>query len=140
MATTPSYKKPGNFDLKYTYQSKITKPSRKLNFTAQPPEDVGKKMTLNVVKEAPVWEKVHVVAKVVQVSTPVKVSEKLTKMTIRIADETDSIHLAIWNEDIEKVAIGRRYRWEDIIVREFMGEKTLSTSTDSHITLHDDLE
>ncbi|WAR14978.1 hypothetical protein MAR_005083, partial [Mya arenaria] len=107
MATMPSYKKPGNFDLKYTYQSKITKPSRKLNFTSQPPEDVGKKMTLNVVKEAPVWEKVHVVAKVVQVSTPVKVSEKLTKMTIRIADETDSIHLAIWNEDIEKVAIGR---------------------------------
>ncbi|WAR14937.1 hypothetical protein MAR_005042 [Mya arenaria] len=110
MATMPSYKKPGNFDLKYTYQSKITKPSRKLNFTSQPPEDVGKKMTLNVVKEAPVWEKVHVVAKVVQVSTPVKVSEKLTKMTIRIADETDSKHLAIWNEDIEKVAIGRTNR------------------------------
>ena len=86
------------------------------------------------------YERVTVEAKVIQLHEPQEVSGEMRKQDLLIADSSGSIQLTIWQEMIGTVSKDQSYRFTNMMVRIFKGNKYISTSkTDSNITSIDNI-
>jgi hypothetical protein len=63
----------------------------------------------------------------------------LTKVVAVVADSTASLQLAIWNEQVDALQIGKSYLLTEVSVRHFDGDVTLTTTPQSLITLTEDI-
>ena len=73
---------------------------------------------------------VSVQAKILSKEQPTTKSVKMASVLLSnciMADQTGSIKLALWGEDIPKISVGQSYDFENLIVKEFDG-KYLSLS------------
>lgn len=75
-----------------------------------------------------------------QLSTPVKVNEQLTKLLVKVADDTASINMTLWNEHINAITINKTYKFSSLTVRQFNSEKTLSSNLQTKFQLVTDME
>lgn len=62
-----------------------------------------------------------------------KAKADLTKLDGILVDEQGAIPITIWNEQISSVEDGKSYSFRNIRVRQYMGDKYLSTSKDTDI-------
>jgi len=75
--------------------------------------------------------KVDLVAKVLEISEPREVVSKFDGQVYRVADaiisdETGTVKLSLWNEQIERVNVNDTIKIENGYVRSFKGEKQLN--------------
>ena len=76
------------------------------------------------------FEKVSLVAKVLRVCDPVKVSGGLSKQDIIIADSSDCGKLTVWEKDVGCVTEGSSYRFSNVVIRSYQLQKFLSLPKD----------
>jgi replication factor A1 len=75
--------------------------------------------------------KVDLVARVLEISEPREVVSKFDGQVYRVADaiigdETGTVKLSLWNEQIERVNVNDTIKIENGYVRSFKGEKQLN--------------
>ena len=89
---------------------------------------------VGVVHELVQYQRVTVEGKVVELDVVKEVSGGKKEQDLVIADSSGSTRLTVWEEVIGKVVEGKSYRFTGMMVREFKGEKFLSTGkTDSKV-------
>lgn len=93
------------------------------------PNQSGGKMKISEL--APNMKGVDIEAKVLEISEPRQVRSKTTGKPLRVAealigDETDTIELTLWNEQIEQVKVNDRIRINNGYVTSFRGRKQLN--------------
>ena len=84
--------------------------------------------------------RVNIEAKVVQKSETREVTSRYTNETYRVADatiqdETGSITLTLWNEQIEQVNLDDRVRIENGYIKSFRGELQLNSGKYGTLTV-----
>ena len=82
-------------------------------------------MTITTLKD---YTKLTVEVKVVGVEHPTEIGEGRKKQDIFVADKTYQSRMTIWEDNIGKVEKGKSYRFCGILVREFRGEKYITTA------------
>ena len=92
-------------------------------------------LTVKQAFSADLYKKIDVIAKVMS-----KNINKQVKVDCVIADETDSIKLALWEELIDKVECGRSYVFRGVTIRVFDDTKYLSTNESTILEAKDDIE
>lgn len=85
-------------------------------------------------------KRVNVEAKVVEKSDPREVKSRFKDETYRIvdavvADETGSIKLTLWNEQIEQVNVGDNIKIDNGYVTSFKGEAQLNVGKFGKLTI-----
>lgn len=73
------------------------------------------------------FQRVTAVVKVKAVEEKCQVPDGRWKQDIKISDECGSGRLTVWQDEIGKMDVGKSYRLSDVMVREFRGQKFLST-------------
>jgi hypothetical protein len=63
----------------------------------------------------------------------------LTKVMAEVADNTACLQLAVWNDQIDALQIGKSYLLKEVSVRHFDGDITITTTPQSSISLIDDI-
>ena len=109
-------------------------------FDVTPPSETKDAITpISAVQQFNQYERVTVEAKVMQLHEPQEISG-MKKQDLLIADTSGCIRLTIWEETIGKVTKDQSYRFTNMMVRIFKGNKFISTSkTDSDITSIDNI-
>ncbi|MEM2341773.1 MAG: OB-fold nucleic acid binding domain-containing protein [Candidatus Bathyarchaeia archaeon] len=84
--------------------------------------------------------KVSLVAKVLEISEPREVTSRFSGETFRVADaiigdETGTIKLSLWNEQIERVNVNDTIKIENGYVRSFRGERQLNVGKYGKLTV-----
>jgi replication factor A1 len=84
--------------------------------------------------------RVDLTAKVVEISEPRRVQSRYSGRTFRVADaiisdETGSIKLTLWNEQIEQVKVNDTIKIENGYVRSFRGEIQLNVGRYGKLTV-----
>jgi len=84
--------------------------------------------------------KVNLVAKVLEISEPREVVSRFSGETFRVADaiigdETGTIKLSLWNEQIERVNVNDTIKIENGYVRSFRGERQLNVGRYGKLTV-----
>ena len=70
---------------------------------------------------------------------PVQISKSLTKVVAVVADSTASLQLAIWNQQVDQIQIGKSYFLTEVSVRHFDSDVTHTTTPQTSITETDDI-
>ena len=87
--------------------------------------------------------KVTVKAKVLDkpesTSKTTKIGNTVNLCNITIADNTSSIILALWEQDIERAELGKSYKFERLTVKLFDNVKSLSKPSSGVITQIEDI-
>jgi len=83
---------------------------------------------------------VNLVAKVLEISEPREVVSRFDGRAYKVADaiigdETGTIKLSLWNEQIERVSINDTIKIENGYVRSFRGEKQLNVGRFGKLTV-----
>ncbi|MEM1582370.1 MAG: OB-fold nucleic acid binding domain-containing protein [Candidatus Bathyarchaeia archaeon] len=84
--------------------------------------------------------KVDLVAKVLEISEPREVISRFSGQVFKVADaiigdETDTIKLSLWNEQIDRVNINDTIKIENGYVRSFRGERQLNVGRFGKLTV-----
>ncbi|MBS7624411.1 DNA-binding protein [Candidatus Bathyarchaeota archaeon] len=84
--------------------------------------------------------KVDITARVLEVSEPREVISRFSGQVFRVADaiigdETGTIKLTLWNEQIEQVKVNDTIKIENGYVRSFRGERQLNVGKFGKITV-----
>lgn len=96
------------------------------------------KMKIKELKDG--MRKVDVTARVLEVSEPREVISRFSGQVFRVADaiigdETGTIKLTLWNEQIEQVKVNDTIKIENGYVRSFRGERQLNVGKFGKITV-----
>lgn len=83
---------------------------------------------------------VNLVAKVLEISEPREVTSKLDGRTHKVAeaiigDDTGTIKLSLWNEQIGRININDTIKIENGYVRSFKGERQLNVGRFGRLTV-----
>ncbi len=85
------------------------------------------------------WENVVLTGEVTQIKEPVVIGKnKLNLCECILADSSASIHLDVWEENIQKVSLGNCFTFRPLQVRVWAGKKKLSTTQVTNITAVND--
>lgn len=91
------------------------------------------------------WDAVEVVGKIVKLGSPHAVHRKgqIAPKTVDLceavlADSTGSIRLDVWAENIKELTLGYVYRLRPVGIRLWSGQKKMSTTVNTRITVVDD--
>ncbi|MEM1586332.1 MAG: OB-fold nucleic acid binding domain-containing protein [Candidatus Bathyarchaeia archaeon] len=84
--------------------------------------------------------RVNIVAKVLEISEPREVVSRFDGRIYRVADavisdDTGTIKLSLWNEQIERVNVNDTIKIENGYVRSFKGEKQLNVGKFGKLTV-----
>jgi len=84
--------------------------------------------------------RVNLVAKVLEISEPRKVVSRFSGQVFRVADaiigdETGTIKLSLWNEQIEQVKVNDTIKIENGYIRSFRGEPQLNVGRYGKLTV-----
>jgi len=88
----------------------------------------SKTVKVGSIEELPLYKRYDVNVKVVSSSEEEIVSNGLKKQDLVVGDDSGSIRLTLWESEIGKMEVGCSYKLSDVMVREFRGQKFLSTS------------
>jgi len=96
------------------------------------------KMKIKELKDG--MRKVDITARVLEVSEPREVISRFSGQVFRVADaiigdETGTIKLTLWNEQIEQVKVNDTIKIENGYVRSFRGERQLNVGKFGKITV-----
>lgn len=140
----PSYKSPGEFDIKLTNSTKISPAKVDYTFednTTRHQQKIAE-VKIKDVSKLPQDTKVTVTAKVTKqlesVQQDLHYNRTMKRTTFIIADETAAIHLTLWGSD-DQVVQDSSYKFENLSIKSFECTK-LSTNPYSIISKVDDIE
>ena len=136
----------GDFELHCTAKTNVVaNPMKKFNIS-----DKGIYTSSHVLEQLSDLENkikgqsVTVRGKITDTTAPVEVSQsssgaKLQKQDCILADSRMSIPLKIWEEDVGKVCKGKSYQFIKVKMRQYQGERFLTTTEDSSFEEIDDI-
>ena len=91
------------------------------------------------------WDEVEMVGKIIDLGTPHTVQRKVQNLSTTIdvceavlADTTGFIRLDVWDKNIPQLRLGRVYRLSPVGIRLWSGQKKISTTTNTRVTVVED--
>ena len=97
-------------------------------FKVEGETNAGKKSCLKELLGLSLFQRVTIEVKVVRVEKALEVNGGKKKQDILVGDETGTVRVTVWEEEIGKVKQDDSYRMSGMMVREFRGCRFLSTS------------
>ena len=100
------------------------------SFTITESTSTSEAVPLKRIQELPKHTKVTVEVKVQTVTEPKHIpSKKLTVQELAVADSSGALRLSIWEDEVGQMKQGKSYRIEGATIREYDGQRFLSTSS-----------
>jgi hypothetical protein len=94
---------------------------------------------LEVLNSKKEWDNVVLTGKMTQIKEPVVIGKnKLNLCECILANSSASIHMDVWEENIQKVSLGNCFTFRALQVRVWAGKKKLSTTQVTNITAIND--
>lgn len=129
----PSLRDTSKFDIRVSATTQVTTPQKQLTFRYEAPVETQDK--IGSLSKLNIYQKVCVQAKVLEKGEPEQITTKLNKTLLKcdaiIGDNTGTIKLTLWEQDISKINATNSYRMTNLTIREFENCKTLTSSYDS---------
>ena len=134
-------KKSGQLELLVGQNSHVAKSDKTFKIPEDLPRKSSKQITIDNLQGMARFQRVTLKVKAVKVDDAGQVSGGKMKQDITVCDATGSARLTIWADEIRKIEQGKSYLLSGMVVKEFRGRKSLSTSVDktSEIQLIDDI-
>lgn len=83
-------------------------------------------ITLDKLSGLDVFKSVNVRVKVIQLNEPVEIKPGLSKQDLIVADATFTALLTLWQNDVNKLEVGKSYALEQLTIQSYNNNKTLS--------------
>lgn len=113
----------------------ILKSEKKLNvdIDAIMEYPTGKIATLEETMQMQQFERVTVSVKVIRVEEAMEIPGGLRKQDVMVGDKSGTVRFTVWESEIGQVQTGCSYKLTGVMVREYRGNKFLSTSKEGSI-------
>ena len=93
-------------------------------------EDKDELTSLNLLCDIQPYTKMNCKGKVIQLEEATKAANGKNIQNILIADRTATARVTLWEEDINKLVTNKSYQFKQLVLKEFRGERQLSSIKD----------